>query len=158
MILQRATIEDAAEILALQKLAFQCQAELYDDFDMPPMVQTLDGMREDLREKLVLKAVIDGEIVGSVRAHAVDGTCHVGRLIVHPHCQNRGLGTQLMEALETAFDQVARFELFTGHKSVRPLHLYRKLGYRIFKRKELRPDYVLVYMEKNISQEADPIT
>ena len=73
-------------------------------------------------------------IVGSVRAYLERGTAYIGRLIVKPEYQNKGIGTKLMEAIEQHFKFANRYELFTGHKSTQNLHLYQELGYYEFKR------------------------
>jgi hypothetical protein len=41
IIVELASIEDAEEILALQKLAYVSEAEIIDDFTIPPLHQTL---------------------------------------------------------------------------------------------------------------------
>src|SRR5215469_8480676 len=41
-----------------------------------------------------------------------------------------------------------RYELFTGHRTARNLYLYRKLGYREFKRLPVNDRIVLVFLEK----------
>ncbi|MGD9316102.1 MAG: GNAT family N-acetyltransferase, partial [Anaerolineae bacterium] len=81
-------------------------------------------------------------------AHEWEGTCFVGRLIVHPDSQNRGIGSRLMEEIEAVFAQTRRFELFTGHRSERNLYLYQKLGYRPFRREQVTAALMLVYLEK----------
>ena len=129
----RAKINDAEEILNLQKLAFQSQARIYNDDKLPPLIQELDEIKQEFREKIVLKAIINEQIIGSVRAYEDEGTCHIGRLIVHPDFQNQGIGKQLMLAVEDSFEDCARFELFTGYKSVKNIHLYEKLNYKTFK-------------------------
>ena len=155
--IQRATHEDAAEILALQKRAYQSEAALYGAYDIPPLTQTLAEMESDLEQQVALKAVETGPagpaIVGSVRAYAQDGTCHVGRLIVHPAHQNRGLGTRLLKEIEAAFAGAfahgcARYALFTGHKSARNLYLYDKLGYKELKREPVSEALTIVHLEK----------
>ncbi len=93
--IENATPADAEELLALQKLAYREEAERYDDFSIPPMLQTLEGMRADLASHLYLKAMLDGRAVGAVRGRCDEGTCYVGRLIVHPDFQGRGLGQRL---------------------------------------------------------------
>ena len=113
-------------------------------------------MRADLARQTCLKVTIDarmggcpcGCIVGSVRAYLSEGTCFVGRLIVHPSVQNQGIGTRLMNEIEHAFSHAARFELFTGHLSERNLYLYHKLGYRPFKQERISDALTLVYLEK----------
>ena len=148
MIIQPARPTDAAEILALQKLAYHSEAAIYDEYGIPPLTQTLDEMRSDLERQTCLIATMDDRIVGSVRAHLDEGTCYIGRLIVHPDVQNQGIGTRLMHEIELLFRHAARFELFTGHLSERNLYLYRKLGYRPFKQERISDALTLVYLEK----------
>ncbi len=139
---------DAKAIWELQRLAFRQQAILYDDCNLPPLVQTLDELRKDFTVHTVLKAMDEGRIVGSVRGRAEGATCHVSRLIVHPEFQNRGIGKKLMLALEKKFPDAGRFELFTGHRSGKNLALYAKLGYREFARKPQSDKVTLICMEK----------
>jgi len=143
-----ATPEDAEEILDLQKAAYASEGRLYKDFTLPPLTQTLDKIREGFDRQLFLKAVDDGEIVGSVRAYVKKSTCYIGRLIVHPDHQDGGIGTRLMEEIEARFPQAERFELFTGHRSEKALHIYQKKGYSIFRREPVHDDLTLVYLEK----------
>ncbi len=147
-----ATVEDAEEILTLQKRAFRGEAERYDDYTLPPLTQTLEEIKTDFEQQYVLKATLRGEIIGSARACTEDGTCYVARVVVHPDYQGRGIGTRLMHAIESAFADMRRFEIFTGDRSEPALHLYRKLGYEEFKRKEM-DTHTLVYLEKRIEEE-----
>ncbi len=148
LILERAASEDAAEILALQKLAYQSEAAIYDDYTIPPLTQTLEEIVADLKRQTFLKATLGGRIAGSVRAHMQEGTCFIGRLIVHPSYQNQGIGTRLLSEIERAFDQAKRFELFTGHLSERNLYLYQKLGYRPYRNRKVSDALTIVYLEK----------
>ncbi|OGP72868.1 MAG: GNAT family N-acetyltransferase [Deltaproteobacteria bacterium RBG_16_49_23] len=148
MKIERARVDDAEEILSLQKAAYQSEAEIYNDFTIPPLIQTLEGIRKDFENQIFLKAVIDGKIVGSVRAFIKEGTCYVGRLIVNPGFQNQGIGTQLMNRIEETFKEAERFELFTGHRSERNLYLYQKLGYQPFKKIKGNEKLTIVFLEK----------
>jgi N-acetylglutamate synthase-like GNAT family acetyltransferase len=148
LIIERAKVEDAKEILALQKLAYQSEAAIYDDYTIPPLMQTLEEIKADFERQVFLKASVDGRIIGSVRAHVRQETCLIGRLIVHPDFQNQGIGARLMGEIEKAFSQAKRYELFTGHLSERNLHFYQKRGYKIFKREKITEDLTLVFLEK----------
>jgi ribosomal protein S18 acetylase RimI-like enzyme len=148
VLIEQATVQDALEILTLQKLAYQSEAAIYDDYTIPPLTQTLDALVAQFQDEVVLKAVLDGKIIGSVRGYLRDGTCYIGRLIVHPDFQNRGIGTRLMQEMESHFGQADRYELFTGEKSVKDLHLYQKLGYRFLRREQITQRVVVVYLEK----------
>lgn len=144
----RALAEDAEVILELQKLAYQSEAKLYNDLHIPPLIQTLDELRDDFACKMFLKVEIENNIVGSVRGYQSEDTCYIERLIVHPDRQGQGIGTALMEQIESFFVQVQRFELFTGHQSDRNIHFYERLEYKIFKSQEINQNLSFVFMEK----------
>lgn len=146
--IERANFHDAAEILTLQKIAYRSEAEIYNDDTIAPLTQTLAEMQADLERQVVIKAVTDGRIVGSVRARQSGDTCYIGRLIVHPDWQNQGIGSRLMAEIERIFAQAARFELFTGCRSDKNLYLYQKLGYRPFKEQPVNEKLTLVFLEK----------
>ncbi len=150
LFIAQATPDDAAEILALQKMAYQSEAELNDDWAIPPLTQTLPEILSEFETKVFLKAVYSDKIIGSVRASLDSGTCQVGRLIVRPDHQGKGIGTLLMGEIEIAFSRAERFELFTGVKSVNNIRLYQGLGYRKFREEALSPKVRLVFMEKRL--------
>jgi ribosomal protein S18 acetylase RimI-like enzyme len=150
MIIEQATNNDAKKILGLQKIAYQSEARRYNDYNLPPLLQTFDEIQIDFKEQIFLKAVVSGKIIGSVRAYMENGTCFIGRVIVDPDYQNQGIGTKLMHHIETWFSNANRFELFTGHESEEALNLYNKLGYTILKRKKLST-HTLVFLGKNKS-------
>jgi ribosomal protein S18 acetylase RimI-like enzyme len=140
--------QDLEEILALQKLAYVSEARIFNDFNIPPMRQTIDEIHNEFRDQTFLKTIIDGKIAGSVRAYQKGGTCFIGKLIVHPECQNKGIGRKLLSQVEAIFSTAARFELFTGQKSEKNLYLYQKQGYKVFDCKKVNEDLSFVYLEK----------
>ena len=85
-----ADITDADDILALQKLAYQSEAELYQDWSIPPLTQSIEEIKTEFSTKTFLKACLDGKLVGSVRVSFNQGTGFISRLIVHPEYQRRG--------------------------------------------------------------------
>lgn len=148
IILERATVQDVEAILQLQMLAYQQEAAIYNNYEIPPLLQTLQDLKEEFQTHTFLVAHSGHEIVGSVRALCRDGRCHVGRLIVHPTQQRRGLGSRLMTAIEAAFPEAQCYELFTGHRSEGNLRLYNRLGYREFKRVPAAPGLEIVFLQK----------
>lgn len=146
MIIEKADVSDANQILLLQKLAYSSEADIYNDFGIFPMTQTLDQIEKDFEKWAFLKVLIDNKIIGSVKAYEKEGTCHIGRLIVHPDFQNQGIGTKLIYQIEKIFEG-KRFELFTGDKSQKNLYLYQKLGYKIFKEQKI-DNINYIYLEK----------
>ena len=144
------TIEDMPEILALQKLAYLSEAILLDDFSIPPLMQTLDNIRADFHQGVILKAIDTengGDIIGSVRGYVNDNTLFVGKLMVHPDYQHQGIGTALLDAVESRYP-ADRYELFTSEKSVQNLRLYIKKGYQEYKREACNDHLDFVHLEK----------
>lgn len=89
---------DAENILLLQQMAYQSEALLYQDDSIPALQQTLESLQAEFTNTLLLNASLaEGLIIGSVRGHVVGNTCHVGRLIVHPSFQRRGIGSNITE-------------------------------------------------------------
>lgn len=148
MLIETAGIADAAQILALQKLAYVSEAKLHGDWSLPPLLQTLPQIQAQFADHVFLKARREGLVVGSVRGVMQGHTCLVGRLIVHPDLRRQGLGSRLMAGIEARFTQARRYELFTGHKSAGNLRLYQGLGYREFERRPVNERLTLVFLEK----------
>jgi GNAT superfamily N-acetyltransferase len=148
MKIENATLGDCSEILALQKKAYISEAVLYRDFNIPPLLQTLESIEEEFRKGIMLKCVEEDFIIGSVRAFRVETTCFIGKLIVDDLFQNKGIGKKLMQEIEMMFPDANRFELFTGHKSLKNISLYQKIGYNIFDQKEINEHLTLVFLEK----------
>ena len=143
-----ASIDDLTEILELQIRAYQSEAEIYNDYSIEPLIETPLELQKQFKHKTFLKAVLDGEIVGSVRGYLKEETVHIGRLAVEPNFQNQGIGTQLIRFIEAYFTSAERYELFTGNKSVNNLRLYNNLGYREFKQEPVGDQVMMVYLEK----------
>ncbi|MFD4759039.1 GNAT family N-acetyltransferase [Streptomyces sp. NPDC058439] len=133
VIISAATAQDAEEILKLQYLCFQTEAELYGNYRIDPLVQTLDSVRAEIATNLVFVARLGDEVVGSVRGSIEqDGAGQIGRLCVHPRLQGHGLGARLLRAAESGLADersATRFRLHTGHRSEGNLRLYRRAGY-----------------------------
>ncbi len=150
--IEHAVADDIPEILSLQKVAYRSESEIYGDHSLPALRQSLAELTLDFDRMLFLKGIVNGKIVASVRGYDDGhGTAHILRLIVHPYFQGRGQGQRLVSTIEKAFPQCQRFEIFTGHRSERNLHLYSKLGYRRFKSEPFNQHVEWVYMEKQRS-------
>ncbi|MFC9385604.1 GNAT family N-acetyltransferase [Streptomyces venezuelae] len=152
-----ADARDAEHILKLQYLCYQSEAELYGDWSIEPLTQSLDALRAELDEGHGLVARLGDEVVASVRARLdEDGTVRIAKLIVHPRMRRHGLGGRLLDGIERHFaaataepaGSAKRYQLFTGHRSEGNLRLYRKKGYAQVGVQEVGPRLTLVTLEK----------
>ncbi|GAB2817637.1 GNAT family N-acetyltransferase [Actinocorallia aurea] len=152
-----AGVADAGEIITLQRAAYVTEAQLYGDPFLPPLVEPYERMVALLDgAAVVLKAVEDGRLVGSVRTAVEGGTCLVGRLVVAPDRQGRGIGSALLRAVEDEMRGLAKsLVLFTGHLSEQNLRLYRRHGYAEFRRERISDHLVHVHLRKELPGTAD---
>ena len=149
LVYEPALAGDIPEILALQKVTYRSEAEIYGDDSLPAMQQTLAEIEADLAQWTFLKASINGKIVGSIRGRIEGATGYIRRCIVHPYFRGRGIARRLITEMERSFPpQVVRFETLTGHKSRRNLAMCEKLGYRVFKTEEYLPTVQWVHLQK----------
>lgn len=76
-LIMKAQEEDLEKILELQYLAYQSEAKLFSNMDIPPLKQTIEEVYDEFQRGIILKAEDDvGNIIGSVRAYKEDGTVH----------------------------------------------------------------------------------
>ncbi|MER5177851.1 GNAT family N-acetyltransferase [Streptomyces sp. NPDC002896] len=156
--ISEATEQDAEQILKLQYLCYQGEAELYGDYSIEPLTQPLDSIKAELRGGSVLVARLGDEVVASVRGTVTsDGTARINKLIVHPRMQRHGLGGRLLNAIEErlgAEGTARRFELFTGHRSEGNLRLYRKHGYATVGTERVHDRLTMVTLSKDAEANA----
>ncbi len=113
------------------------------------MTETLDEVRAATAAGDMLAARRGNRIVGAVRGELVDGECHIGRLVVAPDQQGRGIASALLAVAEAEFLGRARsFVLFTGDRSVANLRLYERAGYARSRVEPIGDALSLVYLEK----------
>ncbi len=143
---------DLQKILQLQKNCYLTEAEIYNDFQIQPLMQDFNSLFKEYENSIILKAENNGNIVGSVRGHVDKKTVFIGKLIVDKVYQNKGIGRLLLEAIEKEFKDCERFELFTGQRSTKNLFLYNKVGYQEFNRERINKKLTLIYLEKKSQQ------
>src|SRR5215210_5403811 len=137
--IEPADVSEVEQILKLQYLCYQSEVTICDNWSILPLTQTPESYLGSTDDHEILIARLGSEAVGSVRSRLEDGTCHVGRLVVHPRLQRRGIGARLTRKIEGRFPQAGRYEPFTGHFSEGSLRLYRRLEYEEVPSKWSRP-------------------
>ena len=148
----KADKSDLKAILELQYSAYQSEAKLLNNYEIPPLKQTLEEVEQEYTKGIFLKATDEtGKIIGSVRAYTENNTAYIGKLIVQPEKQSQGIGTKLIKAIEREC-LVMRYEIFTSDKSMRTIRLYEYLGYAKFREQKVSDNLNLVFLEKQRTQ------
>ena len=133
---------DAAELLVLQRACWVREGlAAHGRWVVPPLVEELSDVVAGLGEWTTYVARVrsdggpPGRLVASVRArrHPDDEACwEVGRLMVAPDLQGRGLGRELLALAESlAPAGVTDYRLTTGVLEEGNQRFYRRAGYRV---------------------------
>ncbi len=130
--LSAAVPADAAELLTLQRACWVSEAQANDAPFIPPLTESLDDVKAGLAGWTTWVLRVAGRLVGSVRARLDGDRWEIGRLMVAPDLERRGLGRLLLDrAEEAAPSSASTYVLMTGAKSDDNLRRYKKAGYRV---------------------------
>ena len=138
---------DAGELFTLQRACWVQERQVNPGAPVPALEESLEDVRHWAGSDTVLVVRSAGRLVGAVRgslhASPQGDVWDIGRLMVAPDLQGRGLGRMLLERMEAlAPAEATGFVLFTGAGSARNQKMYRKAGYRL--RGEVEPGVVML--------------
>lgn len=158
----RLGVEDAGEVLTLQRAAYVTEAQAHGDTDLPPLRQVLSELAAELADPAGLALGwrdARGRLVAAARARVIGASsdvAEIGRLTVAPDRQGQRLGTRLLAAIEAELPAgVTGLRLFTGERSEGNLRLYARAGYTETGRQPTGAGYSLVHLSKPRSLPAD---
>jgi tRNA (guanine37-N1)-methyltransferase len=129
-----ATRADAGELFTLTRACWLQELWANPGVLIPALEESFEDAVRGVDEWTTYVAVTGGRIVGSTRGRVTgDGTVwDVGRVMVAPDLQGRGLGRYLLALAEDAApDHVTSYELWTGARSVENIRMYKRAGYRL---------------------------
>ena len=152
ILFKKATLEDAEELLNIQRKSFKEALELYQDFDTNPKFEKIEKISHKIRNHYYYKIIVDRIIIGGAHAYK-NGDCHyyINRVFIHPDFENLGIGKKAMEFIENELPDAKVLSLETPHKSLKNHYFYEKLGYtRTGKVEEINENLKLIYYEKAI--------
>jgi tRNA (guanine37-N1)-methyltransferase len=135
-----ATRADAGELFTLTRACWLQEQWANPGVVIPALEESFDDAVRGLDEWTTLVMLAGGRIIGSARgrvdesaADGADGVVwDVGRVMVAPDLQGRGLGRRLLALIEEAAPaEVTSYSLFTGAGSADNIRMYKKAGYRL---------------------------
>lgn len=154
----RLTAAHAGELLTLQRAAYVTEAQLHNDLQLPPLTQSLDDLAKELSlpELTAIGLRTDaGRLAAAVRLRVGAPQTHaaeLGRLVVAPDLQGRGLGSRLLRIVEQRLPaEVTELRLFTGEHSAGNLRLYTRFRYAESHRTPTPGGYALVHLTKQVA-------
>ncbi|WP_329957574.1 GNAT family N-acetyltransferase [Nocardioides anomalus] len=93
----------------------------------------------------------EGRLVGAVRGRLEGTAWDIGRLMVAPDLQGRGLGRVLLDHIQAAAPaEATSYVLFTGARSADNIRMYKKAGFRVRTDLEAPPRAVVLTKRRTI--------
>ncbi|MGA8248466.1 MAG: tRNA (guanosine(37)-N1)-methyltransferase TrmD [Nocardioides sp.] len=123
---------DAGELLTLTRACWLQELWANPGVAIPALEESYDDHVRSLEEWTTFVARAGGRLVGSVRGRVDGEVWDVGRIMVAPDLQGRGLGRHLLTLVEDAAPAtVTSYALVTGAGSADNIRMYKKAGYRL---------------------------
>lgn len=126
--------DDIPDIMKITHEAFLKYKEMAGVERVDALNETYDDIKRDLKTKIVLLALSDGEPVGSVRVEVFDdGTAELTRFAVKVTSQNNGIGKSIMNLVDRLMVKrnVKSMHLYTGAKITPLIRFYYGRGFYI---------------------------
>ena len=117
----------AAKLLAIQRSAYEVEAELIGDDRIPILHESVHELRDAPLNWLVAFGGAD-EPVGAVAWKSMGESVDIDRLVVSPLMHRQGIGRGLVTALLDATAE-SRFAVATGRENKPARALYESLGF-----------------------------
>jgi len=136
----------AAQMLAIQLAAYRVESELIDYPNLPPLFEEVADLQ--MSSECFLGCWLGEQLVGVISFDCQHKVVEICRLVVDPTFARRGIGRQLLRAVEEYAVGWRVITVSTAERNLPALNLYEKHGYRIQQRRQLTDGLRLVGLEK----------
>lgn len=124
--------EDLAELVVLQRCCWVQEAIANNTLEIPALHETEQEVLDWATSWTTLTVRLRGRLIAAVRGRSNAVDWEVGRLMVAPDFAGRGLGSALLEVIESLAPRSAKqFSLFTGTHSERNIRTYERARYQL---------------------------
>lgn len=128
--IKRSNVNEVDDLLSIQSKAFKEDLFTYEDYLTSPATESKERLAKKIEKYFHYSIFIDGLLSGGAEVRKLsDKEAYLNRIYLLPELQSKGLGTLLMNKIESMFPEIVNWTLSTPHLNYRNHHFYEKLGY-----------------------------
>ena len=154
LVVQRASIDDAELIYAMQIEAFKPLLAKYKDYETSPANESLDRTMDRLNQKQTdyYLIIFRSLPIGAIRIVKKAGHCYrISPIFIHPEFQGKGIAKATMQTIEKMYSDSLVWELDTILEERKLCGLYESLGYMATgKTTKINDEMTAIYYEKKM--------
>ncbi|NLL96893.1 MAG: GNAT family N-acetyltransferase [Clostridiaceae bacterium] len=132
-IIRRANADDAPAVFSILKRAFTEYSHITGQSDLEALKETVEDIKNEIETKAVYIAVIDNEILGTVRLDISGDQAFLSRFAVDSRNRNKGIGKSLMSVVDKYLKEkgVKKVTLYTSSKHCVLMRFYYGRGFYV---------------------------
>jgi RimJ/RimL family protein N-acetyltransferase len=128
--IKKTKLDEIEDLLAIQKEVFAEDYALYEDHDSTPVNETTEKLIENIERFFHFTIWLDNDIIGAIDIRPLDDKrLRLSKLFLRNEYQNKGLGSKIIQLMESEFPLIKDWSLYTPYLNNRNHHFYEKLGY-----------------------------
>ncbi|MET3658650.1 GNAT family N-acetyltransferase [Sporosarcina psychrophila] len=122
---------EAQRLLEIQTEAFAEDLKRYEDYDTNPVNESIERLLRKIEAFFHYTIWLGDEIIGGADVRDLkENKYRLNRIFLSNEYQNKGLGSKIMELIESEFPSAIEWGLDTPYLNTRNHHFYEKLGYK----------------------------
>lgn len=131
LIIRRANIDDAPAVFSVIQRAFTEYARITGLSNLDALSETVEDIQGEIKTKAVFIAVLDNNVVGTVRISINGDEAYLSRFAVNSNNQKTGIGKALMDMVDTYLKEmgVKKITLHTASKHDVLMRFYYGMGF-----------------------------
>ena len=138
--IEKVLIDDAKEMLKIQKESFKSYDKKYGKFSTNPASMSLARMKFNINYRLgdYQKVMLNDKIIGGIFGFMLEEetTWHIAQFYIHPDFEHLGYGTTALEMFFDNHQNVSTWYADTIKQETKNVEFYQKFGFKIIDEEE----------------------
>jgi len=133
------------EILFLQKLSYEIEADILNFKELPPLTESLHSLKNS--KEIYFGYFEETKLIGFISYRFLTTFIEIHKLAIHPKHFRTGLATKLLSHIE-ALHQDLNIRVSTGKNNLPATELYRKNNFSLISETVVEKNLVLSHFER----------